>query len=61
MNSKDYDHTHHYVKCGGPVRIRVKHPLSVVLVMQHWHDKLGGLCKKCLKKRGGQREPDLLE
>jgi hypothetical protein len=44
----DYDHDHTCQKCGKPVNIRVKHPLSVVLVLQHWHDKLDGKCKSCI-------------
>ena len=46
----DYDHVHHCVKCGAPVRIMVRQPASVVLVLQHWHDKLNGRCKTCLNK-----------
>jgi hypothetical protein len=46
----DYEHTHHCIKCGAPVHIRVPQPLSVVLVLQHWHDKLDGKCRACLEK-----------
>jgi hypothetical protein len=49
MAGLDYAGDHHCRVCGKPVRIAVRHPLSVVLVMQHWHDKLDGKCKACLE------------
>ena len=49
MAGQDYDHHHPCTKCGAPVHIRVRHPLSVVLVLQHWHEKMDGKCKACLE------------
>jgi len=46
----DYEDTLHCRTCGAPVHIRVRHPMSVVLVLQNWHDRLDGKCKACLEK-----------
>jgi len=45
----DYEDTLHCRQCGAPVHIRVRHPMSVVLVIQHWYDKMDGKCKACLE------------
>jgi len=52
QDALDYDHTHHCRVCGKPVRIRVRNPLSAVLVLGHWNEKMGGKCKACLEIGG---------
>jgi len=47
---RDYDHPHPCRQCGKPDHIRVQHPASVVQVLYHWYNRMGGKCRACIEK-----------